>query len=47
MDSFSHHSKYKICKMKVVICIIATLAFKPVLPWRWKIWNIETVFYVL
>ena len=28
MDSFSYHSKFKLCKMRVVICISAKLAFK-------------------
>ena len=31
MDSFSCHSKFKHFKMKVVMCINAKLAFKPVL----------------
>ena len=28
MDSFSYHSKFKLCKMKVVICISAKLAIE-------------------
>ena len=37
MDSFSYHSKFKLCEMTVAICISAKLAFKSALLWGWKI----------
>ena len=45
MDSFSYHSKFKLCEMTVAICISAKLAFKSALLWGWKI-SKKTVFYI-
>ena len=39
MDSFSSHSKFEFCKMKVVICISIKLTLKPVLLFGLKISN--------
>ena len=41
-DSFSCHSKFKLFKMKVVLCISAELAFKFSLLRGWKISNVKT-----
>ena len=43
MDSFSSHSKFEFCKMKVVICISIKLTLKPTLLLGLKISNKKTV----
>ena len=43
MDSFSSHSKFEFCKMKVVICISIKLTLKPTLLLGLKISNKKTM----
>ena len=43
MDFFPWYSTFKLCKMKVVTCISAKLAFMLALLWGWKISLIKTV----